>query len=575
MPNTDNYDLYNSQGVPTALPGTPDIDESGHLIIPSEPYFSPSTLENSTMDKDPKNTGPTTNFWEYYPLTIDINGYIFYYDENTGINVRGPEGAPRYVSFDSLTEEEIETLKGRDGVDGTNGRNGIDGRDGADGLDAYHLWLQENGYTEEEHPIDEFYDFLSGYLDTLVRQGEGTGSLIVNYEGLQNEANGAGSFASGYNTTANGNYSFTAGLGSVAESDYQFVIGKYNSNDSNNIFEIGYGTGDNARSTVFNITKGGRVETKGDIEDGFGNILSDKVDKENGKGLSTNDFNNNYKNFLDNYTVETSVLRNSDNPVTSSAIYSAIETAKESIANKPSVEIGEGNVDFPILSYKPVDKDKYLEKSVKLSQFIWNPGLKTLKAGLGITNNNYEYNVLLGQGLTSASNNQIIFGKYNEPDADDLLQVGYGSSIENANNAFIIKKNGDIEAAGEVKDGSGNVLSNKQDILLFDTVPTSGSNKVMDSNAIYNAFVSVGITPYVGINIPRLDTLQTEIDENTAHINSINTTLTNLISNLYILTDDITEDRYTIGITNGQLYIKKIETETEEEVVEENGNNEE
>ena len=104
--NTDDYDLYNSQGVPSALPGTPIIDGSGHLEIPRDPYFSPSTLENSTMDKDPRNTGPTTDFWDNYPLTIDINGYIFYYNENTGINIRGPEGAPQYVSFDSLTPEE-------------------------------------------------------------------------------------------------------------------------------------------------------------------------------------------------------------------------------------------------------------------------------------------------------------------------------------------------------------------------------------------------------------------------------------------------------------------------------------
>ena len=197
MPNTDNYDIYNSQGVPEALPGSPLVDSNGHLIIPDEHFFPPSTLPNSTMDKDPNNTGPTTEFFSYHPITIDVNGYLFYYDENTGVNVRGPAGAPRFVRFSDLTEEEIQILKGADGANGVNGRNGTNGRDGVDGLDAYHLWLRDNGYTEAEHPIEEFYVYLAGYNVEFIKEGTGQGSLIVNYRGLQNTASGEGSCAAG------------------------------------------------------------------------------------------------------------------------------------------------------------------------------------------------------------------------------------------------------------------------------------------------------------------------------------------------------------------------------------------
>jgi hypothetical protein len=108
---TDDYDLYESDGVVQSLPENPVIDESGHIVlIPHEPYFSPgNTIENSTMDKDPNNTGPTTDFWTNFPISIDINGDIYYYNENTGINVRGPQGIS-VIKFDELTPEQIERI---------------------------------------------------------------------------------------------------------------------------------------------------------------------------------------------------------------------------------------------------------------------------------------------------------------------------------------------------------------------------------------------------------------------------------------------------------------------------------
>lgn len=574
MPNTDNYDLYNSQGVPSTLPGTPIIDEQGHLVIPSDDWISPGAVENSTMDKDPNNTGPMTDFWSAFPITIDESGFLFYYNENTGINVRGPEGAPRYVSYDELTEEEKQTLKGQDGADGLNGRDGVDGIDGHDGLDAYHVWLRDQGYDEEDHPIEEFYEFIAGYAEGFVKEGAGQGSLIVNYKGQYNAANGNGSFASGYETTAGGNYSFTGGLGTQTGTAYQFAIGKYNENDPNNVFEIGYGS-QQTPSTVLFVTKGGRLKTLGNIEDGTGNVLSNKVDKVAGKGLSTNDFTTSYKQFLDNYNIETSVLQHSENPVTSAAIYTAIEQAKESVSSKPTIEEGTLNSDFPILSYRSIGSDELLDVGIKMNQLLWNPNKNVLKGGSGLSSGAYSYNILFGSGLVSGGDNQIILGKYNESNSSDLFQLGYGSSVGNEANVFTVSRMGDVLAAGDITDGDGNVLSGKQDLLDFDLVPTLNSEAVMTSDAIYRAFTSVGITPYVGITIPQLQNLQDQIDDNAQDISIVSNNLNNLIDNLYMITDDVNDDVYKLGIKNGQLYIQKIEEEVvPEEEEEEEGEDE-
>ena len=571
MPNTDNYDLYNSQGVPSTLPGTPQIDEQGHLVIPPDDWISPGVVENSMMDKDPNNTGPMTDFWSAFPITIDESGYLYYYNENTGINVRGPEGAPKYVSYDELTEEEKQTLKGQDGADGLNGRDGVDGQDGHDGLDAYHVWLQDQGYDEEDHPIEEFYEFIAGYTEGYVKEGTGEGSLIVNYKGLHNLANGNGSFASGYETTAGGNYSFTGGLGTQTSTAYQFAIGKYNINDPNNVLEIGYGSAQTP-STIFFITKNGRVKSIGNIEDGNGNVLSNKVDKIAGKGLSTNDFTESYKRFIDEYNIETAVLQNSENPVTSAAIYTAIEQAKESVSSKPLIEEGTLNSDFPILSYRPVGEDEYLEVGIKLNQLLWNPNKNVFKGGSSLFNGSYNYNMLYGYGLTSGGNDQIIFGRYNETNSSDLFQLGYGDSVANSANVFSVSKQGDVLAAGEIEDGNGNTLSGKQNTLSFDTRPTQDSQAVMTSGAIYNAFTSVGITPYVGINIPQIQDLRRQIAALNSDIILLNNNLTELEENLYIIQDDSTDNKYKLGVANGELYIQKIEEPEPEE--EEEGENE-
>lgn len=69
------------------------------------------------------------------------------------------------------------------------------------------------------------------------------------------------SFGTRYGTR--GAYSSTFGLGLKAERREQVAIGAYNENTYKNLFEIGMGTGDTNRKTVFSVDDDGNVNAKG------------------------------------------------------------------------------------------------------------------------------------------------------------------------------------------------------------------------------------------------------------------------------------------------------------------------
>lgn len=550
---TDDFDIYNSQGVPEALPGTPDIDESGHLIIPDQPYFSPAAAVNpSVMDPDPRNTGPTTDFWTNFPITIDVNGDIYYYNENTGINVRGPEGTPRYVRYDELTPEEKELLKGQDGVDGRDGRDGIDGQDGQDGLDAYHAWLRDNGWLEQDHPISEFYSYLATFAETLIKPGSGDGSIIANYGGDENEANGNGSFAMGYQNVANGNNSFVAGSHVVSAANEQTVIGKYNLNNQNNAFEVGGGSTNN-RKNILSLNWNGTLTVSNEITDGYENTLSNKVDKVPNKGLSTNDFTDSYKLILDHYHVDDALNLYSINPVQNNVITDALNTISTTIASKPTIENEADDNDYQLISYKSIDNSGKLDIGAVMPNIRYNPNRNNLSIGSGNTIGTITtHSTLIGTGLTSNTDRQFIIGKYNANNANNMIEVGDGTNSSSTHNLLTLGKNGNFAVTGTITDGLGNVLSGKQDTLIFDNTPTYQSNNMVTSGNIY-AFVNNTVQTYWGSTIQNL---QAEVSNLTTTVNTLSATVTALQNNLYYMNDDTTGDRYKIGINNDEFYIQ-------------------
>ena len=555
---TDDYDIYGSEGSPSALPGSPTIDASGHLVIPPEGmehYFPQSaTPQNaSVLDPDPNNTGPTTDFWTAFPITIDVNGYLFYYGENTGINVRGPAGMSD-IRFSDLTPEQLAQITGPAGQNGINGINGTNGINGQNGLSAYELWLQENGYTPEEHPLDEFFAYLANIQNALIKEGTGSGSLIVNDRGLYNLAGGHSAFATGYYTKANGAYSAAFGQHTTASNENQVVFGKYNENKQTSIFEIGLGNAETGYN-IFEISTTGDLVAQGSITDGAGNVLSGKVDKELGKGLSTNDFTNALKTKLDSLTIDSEVTSASNNPVSSAGVYAAIQDVISS-NGKPALSQGTSDSYYTLGTVLNTSSN-VLTTLHWSSNLQWNPYKKIFRNN-NITTSTYSNITSFGsEGLEAASSDQFIFGKYNNPIATDLFQLGYGVA-GNPKNVFAVSKTGNLIVTGDITDGAGNVLSEKQDILIYDSVPTENSNNLITSGDWYDYLISIGIDPETGISIPEIAQLQAQITALTARVVALEAAVA-AIGNPREIPDDIYPNNiYTYGVNNDKFYIQQI-----------------
>ena len=572
---TDDYDIYDSQGIPEALPGTPIIDGNGHLVIPSEPYISPGIIDNSTMDKDPNNTGPMTDFFTNFPITIDVNGYIFYYNENTGINIRGPQGRS-VVSFDDLTEQEKAQIKGETGERGPQGNEGAAGPQGdigPSGKSAYQIWLETHTGT-----VEDFFQYIADLSNSLVVAGAGQGSLKLNYVGVNSSADGAGATAAGQNTSAAHANSLAAGLGTTTGNDTQTVLGKYNKGKATTAFEIGNGIDANNRDNILELSWSGNLKTKGELTDGDNNVLSNKVDKISGKGLSANDFSNEYKSFIDNFTIDDILRLDSTNPVQNKVVTSAINSLVIAATDKPHQESTSLNRNFPLF-YPGDTSTQILSLAYYSDTLTWNPFTRTLNTNSNTTNS-YSNVFALGSNLTAGRNNQFIIGKYNVSSGSDLFIIGNGTSSNSKLNIFKVSSTGNVVAAGNITDGQGNVLANKQDILTYDTEPTEDSTNIVNSGDLYDYLVDHGIDPDGTIVVPEIATLQAAVTNLQSQINSINTQI-NIILNKFNLVDDTyTNHVYNLGINQGKLYIKQQETtvvtnNNTETQGEENGNDSE
>lgn len=129
---------------------------------------------------------------------------------------------------------------------------------------------------------------------------EGYSTIASGYnshaEGDDTTASGNNSHAEGEDTIARGFNSHAQNLGTQAQSKSQTVIGEYNELErsvvpmsrGNYAFVIGNGTGDDAlyRSNALTVDWSGNVKASGNITDGTGNVLSDKLAENNNGDLS-------------------------------------------------------------------------------------------------------------------------------------------------------------------------------------------------------------------------------------------------------------------------------------------------
>ena len=143
----------------TWSPHNPATDTDREWWMPLDIYIKDETvMHHASYSGD-------ENFWERDNIYIDSSGYVYLNNENTGINVRGPEGHAT-IDFSVLTPEQIEQLKGDRGERGPVGPEGPEGPRGPEGYvtltaeqiailkgepgkSAYQSWLDQ-GHTGTE-----------------------------------------------------------------------------------------------------------------------------------------------------------------------------------------------------------------------------------------------------------------------------------------------------------------------------------------------------------------------------------------------------------------------------------------
>ncbi len=147
------------------------IYRSSQPSINKNPVFNPDYwtpidiyLKDMTVMEHGDYSGDA-NFWERDQIYIDVNGWVYVNNENTGINVKGKDGDIT-VSFDDLTPEQKEQIRGFQGQIGPQGPQGIPGPQGPvgevtltdeqvevlkgdEGKSTYQIWLDQ-GHTGTE-----------------------------------------------------------------------------------------------------------------------------------------------------------------------------------------------------------------------------------------------------------------------------------------------------------------------------------------------------------------------------------------------------------------------------------------
>ena len=110
---------------------------------------------------------------------------------------------------------------------------------------------------------------------------------------------------------------------------------------------------------------------------------------------------------------------------------------------------------------------------------------------------------------------QTTLGEFNDPDqagsadtrGDYVLIIGNGTANDARSNALTVDWSGNVVAAGDIEDGSGNVLSNKADTSSLATVATSGEYSDLLNTPTIPTFLMEEVSIADNISIPSTGTV--------------------------------------------------------------------
>lgn len=226
-------------------------------------------------------------------------------------------------------------------------------------------------------------------------------AMAVNYD---NEVNAEKAFACGSNNTileaAEG--SFVAGHSNTAKSTYQTIVGAYGVVDDNDSLVVGNGSSEADRRNAFKVDKDGNVTATGNI----------KAVKANVDGLNAR-----------NISVTNNITAN--NKITGNEI--------ESKGNITGNKINADGLNIRNIS---ASNNVTVGNKIYSNSFI-----------AGTHNHISELPkeaIVAGYQNKIARDRQFVFGVYANPTNDDMFVVGTGSSDSARQNAFVVKRTGDV-----------------------------------------------------------------------------------------------------------------------------------
>ena len=110
------------------------------------------------------------------------------------------------------------------------------------------------------------------------------------------------------------------------------------------------------------------------------------------------------------------------------------------------------------------------------------------------------FSVIAGEGLSAENGNQTAVGKYNNNNSGNAFEIGNGTADNARSNALTVDWSGNVEAAGDVTDGSGNTLSTVASALSSlivvetKTLATSVTVSANSTTSSYNIPSKTGYT---------------------------------------------------------------------------------
>lgn len=287
------------------------------------------------------------------------------------------------------------------------------------------------------------------------------------------------------------------GVGSEATRPGQVVLGNFNEYPfysesviaTDNLFIIGNGTADNARSNAFVIKRNGDVEVKGSSLTVNGHEVltqadavttyvtqsmaaTDFIAKDTTDGRLPNQIVNNDSSILTRSAADARYLHlesdgrsmklGDETQVTLSYGGSSIALGHRAKANLNAISIG-GHANYYSVESSGIN-------SIAIGDGANSPGASSIGLGAGTYPNGEDaiaigrtaasrttQSITLGVGAESRRPGQIVIGNFNAHDpyvihtadpTDNLFVIGNGTDGANRSNAFVIKRNGDVEVKG-------------------------------------------------------------------------------------------------------------------------------